>query len=263
MSPGKVVDPYRLDEDLNLGTGYNPPRPATKFTYPKDKGDFAHATLRCVGIGKCRDPQGSPTMCPSYQVTREEKHSTRGRARLLFEMLRGEVITDGWQSAEVADALDLCLACKGCSNDCPVNVDMPTYKAEFRYHHYQNTLTGSRGRRATPSATSTRPPGWPRRSRSSGSTFTTRTPGLRRLGEAGRRHRPAPSPSRFAPMTLREWFQRRGGTANPNGALSCFPRHVQRLPAHRCRRRLRRSDRTAGWRRSSSRPAPVLRPATV
>ena len=138
MSPGKVVDPYRLDEDLKLGTSYNPPRPATKFAYPQDKGDFAHAALRCVGIGKCRDPQGSPTMCPSYQVTREEKHSTRGRARLLFEMLQGEVITDGWQSREVFDALDLCLACKGCTNDCPVNVDMPTYKSEFLYHHYQS-----------------------------------------------------------------------------------------------------------------------------
>ena len=77
-------------------------------------------------------------MCPSYQVTREEKHSTRGRARLLFEMLQGEVITDGWQSREVFDAPDLCLACKGCTNDCPVNVDMPTYKAEFLHHHYKS-----------------------------------------------------------------------------------------------------------------------------
>jgi Fe-S oxidoreductase len=77
-------------------------------------------------------------MCPSYQVTREEKHTTRGRARLLFEMLQGDVITDGWQSKEVAEALDLCLACKGCTNDCPVNVDMPTYKAEFLHHHYRS-----------------------------------------------------------------------------------------------------------------------------
>lgn len=135
MNPGKVVDAYRLDEDLRLGTGYNPPRPEVKFAYEQDGGDFAHAALRCIGVGECRVPRAENTMCPSYQVTREEKHTTRGRARLLFEMLQGEVITDGWQSKEVAESLDLCLACKGCTNDCPVNVDIPTYKSEFLYHH--------------------------------------------------------------------------------------------------------------------------------
>jgi Fe-S oxidoreductase len=75
-------------------------------------------------------------MCPSYQVTKEEQHSTRGRARVLFEMLEGDIITDGWRSREVRDALDLCLSCKGCLSDCPVNVDMATYKAEFTHHHY-------------------------------------------------------------------------------------------------------------------------------
>ena len=138
MNPGKVVDAYRLDENLRLGTGYNPARPPVKFAYAEDGGDFAHAALRCVGVGKCRVPEADATMCPSYRATREEKHSTRGRARLLFEMLHGETITDGWQSREVFDALDLCLACKGCTNDCPVNVDMPTYKAEFLYHHYES-----------------------------------------------------------------------------------------------------------------------------
>ncbi len=76
-------------------------------------------------------------MCPSYRVTRDEKHSTRGRARLLFEMLEGEVIRDGWRSDEVREALDLCLACKGCRTECPAGVDMATYKAEFLHHHYQ------------------------------------------------------------------------------------------------------------------------------
>ena len=110
-----------------------------RFAYAQDGGDFAHATLRCVGVGKCRvTGDVEQVMCPSYQVTREEEHSTRGRARLLFEMLRGEVITDGWQSRDVYEALDLCLACKGCTNDCPVNVDMPTYKAEFLYHHFKS-----------------------------------------------------------------------------------------------------------------------------
>ena len=136
MNPGKVVDPYRLDEHLKLGADYNPARPRVAFAYPEDGGDFAHAALRCVGVGKCRSPNGVDVMCPSYIVTREEMHTTRGRARLLFEMLQGDVVTDGWRSGEVKEALDLCLACKGCTNDCPVGVDMPTYKAEFLHHHW-------------------------------------------------------------------------------------------------------------------------------
>ncbi len=140
MNPGKVVDPYRLDEDLKLGADYNPWRPNVKFAYPEDKGDFAHAALRCVGVGKCRQPDGVDVMCPSFMALREEKHTTRGRARLFFEMLEGDVITDGWRSQEVKEALDLCLACKGCTNDCPVNVDMPTYKAEFLHHHWKGRL---------------------------------------------------------------------------------------------------------------------------
>ncbi len=107
----------------------------TLFAYPEDHGDFAQAQRRCVGIGKCRQSSGG-VMCPSYQATRDELHSTRGRAHLLWEMLEGDVVTDGWRSTEVRDALDLCLSCKGCLSDCPVNVDMATYKAEFTHHHY-------------------------------------------------------------------------------------------------------------------------------
>jgi FAD/FMN-containing dehydrogenase/Fe-S oxidoreductase len=139
MNPGKVVDPYRLDEHLRLGTAYNPAQPETHFKFPDDEGSFAAAALRCVGVGKCRRMDGG-TMCPSYMVTREEEHSTRGRARLLFEMLQGEVLTDGWRDEHVKEALDLCLACKGCKGDCPVNVDMATYKAEFLSHYYQGRL---------------------------------------------------------------------------------------------------------------------------
>ncbi len=137
MNPGKIVDAYLPTENLRLGTGYNPPQPDTYFKYPKDKGNFGRVTLRCVGIGNCRQ-QHSQTMCPSYKVTREEKHSTRGRARLLFETMRGEVIKDMWQSEEMKESLDLCLACKGCKGDCPVNVDMATYKAEFLSHYHQH-----------------------------------------------------------------------------------------------------------------------------
>jgi len=136
MNPGKVVDAYRITENLRLGPNYAPPQLKTHFAYPDDGGSFAHATTRCVGIGKCRrtDP-GGDVMCPSYQVTLEEKHSTRGRAHLLWDMLQGEQL-ELWRSPEVLDALDLCLSCKGCTHECPVNVDMPTLKAEFLAHHY-------------------------------------------------------------------------------------------------------------------------------
>src|SRR5439155_16042307 len=124
------------DEDLRYGTDYNPWQPQTHFTYPHDDMSFARATERCVGVGKCRRQTGG-IMCPSYMVTFEEKDSTRGRAHLLFEMLQGEPIgKEGWREEAVKDALDLCLACKGCRKECPLNVDMATYKAEFLSHYY-------------------------------------------------------------------------------------------------------------------------------
>ena len=136
MNPGKVVDPYRMDENLRLGADYHPWEPETHFQYPEDNGSLAHATLRCVGVGKCRRTEGG-VMCPSYRVTREEEHSTRGRAHLLWEMAKGDVITGGWQDEHVKDSLDLCLSCKGCKSDCPVGVDLATYKAEFLSHYYE------------------------------------------------------------------------------------------------------------------------------
>ncbi|MEV0219040.1 FAD-binding and (Fe-S)-binding domain-containing protein [Streptomyces sp. NPDC050704] len=142
MNPGKVVAPYRLDEHLRLGGDWAPYDPRDlHFRFPDDGGSFAEAANRCVGVGKCRQHtnRGGAVMCPSYQVTMEEEHSTRGRARLLFEMLDGHgdsPIQDGWRSQAVRDALDLCLACKGCKKDCPADVDMATYKAEFLSHHY-------------------------------------------------------------------------------------------------------------------------------
>lgn len=139
MNPGKVVDPYGITDNLRLGTAYNPPELKTHFHFAEDHGSFAHAALRCVGVGNCRREEGG-TMCPSYMVTREERDSTRGRARLLFEMLHGDPLTEGWRSDAVHDALELCLACKGCKGDCPVNVDMATYKAEFYSHYYKGRL---------------------------------------------------------------------------------------------------------------------------
>jgi len=146
MNPGKVVHPARLDVHLRLGGDWAPQQPRRlHFAFPDDGGSFTQAANRCVGVGRCRQDshEGGEVMCPSYQVTRAEEHSTRGRARLLFEMLDGHgtgPLFDGWRSNEVRDALDLCLACKGCKKDCPVNVDMATYKAEFLAQHYRGRL---------------------------------------------------------------------------------------------------------------------------
>ncbi|MHA6804800.1 FAD-binding and (Fe-S)-binding domain-containing protein [Salinifilum ghardaiensis] len=140
MNPGKVVAPYRVDEQLRLGSDYRPEHPRTYLGFPDDGGSFHQGVMRCVGIGNCRSTSGG-VMCPSYRATGEEEHSTRGRARLLFEMMRGHAdtpISDGWRSQAVHDSLDLCLACKGCKSDCPTGVDMAMYKAEFLAQHYRN-----------------------------------------------------------------------------------------------------------------------------
>jgi Fe-S oxidoreductase len=142
MNPGKLIDAdgegvLRATDDLRLGPDYKPVTLATRFAFRTPVGDgFTRATEHCVGMGKCRSGEGG-TMCPSYRATREERHSTRGRARLLAEMLRGEVIREGWQSEDVKQALDGCLACKGCRSDCPTHTDMAAYKAEFLSHYYE------------------------------------------------------------------------------------------------------------------------------
>jgi FAD/FMN-containing dehydrogenase/Fe-S oxidoreductase len=146
MNPGVLARPAKLDENLRFAV-LPRERVDVVFGYPDDGpdggGDFTAAVRRCVGVAKCRvagPSEGAGVMCPSFRATGEEQHSTRGRARLLHEMLAGEaggLVTDGWRSTEVRDALDLCLSCKGCRSDCPVGVDMATYKAEFLHHHYE------------------------------------------------------------------------------------------------------------------------------
>jgi len=137
LNPGKVVNPYRVDENLRLGPAYRPVTLQTKLTFRSREGDgFQRAIERCIGMGKCRSLEGG-TMCPSYRASREEAYSTRGRAHLFWEMLQGEVIDGGWQNDAVKDALDTCLACKGCKSDCPTHTDMASYKAEFLSHYYE------------------------------------------------------------------------------------------------------------------------------
>jgi ferredoxin len=211
MNPGKVVDPYWIDENLRLGTNYQPPEVNTQFHFLQDGNSFAHATLRCVGVGECRR-QHKHTMCPSYRVTLEEKHSTRGRAHVLFEMMQGEVIKDGWKSQEVFDTLDLCLSCKGCKHDCPVNVDMAAYKAEFLSHYYQNRL---RPRHAYAM-------GWINLWAWAASpfpeiaNFMTQAPGLNAVAKLAGGVAPERQMPRFARQTFQSWFRHRP-RHNPDG----------------------------------------------
>lgn len=208
MNPGKVVAPHRVDDNLRLGPLWRPRGHDTEFGYPEDDHSFTRAVMRCVGIGNCRTLEGG-VMCPSYRATREEEHSTRGRSRLLFEMLRGHAdsaVTDGWRSTEVRDALDLCLSCKGCKSDCPVGVDMATYKAEFLSHHY--------ARRLRPAAHYSMGwlPLWARLSRVAPRLVNAAlgAPGLARAGKrlagvAGKRDAPV-----FAEESFVQWWAARG-----------------------------------------------------
>jgi FAD/FMN-containing dehydrogenase/Fe-S oxidoreductase len=137
MNPHKVVDAYLPTENLRLGADYKPLQPETHFKFIEDGGSFSSAAARCIGVGACRKLDNG-SMCPSYMVTLEEEHSTRGRAHMLFEVLQGEVIDGGWKNEQVKQALDLCLACKACKSECPANVDLATYKAEFLSHYYED-----------------------------------------------------------------------------------------------------------------------------
>jgi len=136
LNPHKVVNAYLPTENLRLGADYRPLKPDTHFQFPDDSGSLAKATLRCIGLGACRKNEGG-TMCPSFMATQEEEHSTRGRAHLLFELLQGEVLRDGSVDEHVKKSLDLCLSCKACKSECPANVDVATYKAEFLSHYYE------------------------------------------------------------------------------------------------------------------------------
>ena len=213
MNPGKVVHPAGLDEHLRLG-GHWAPRPVAglHFAYPDDGGSFVAAASRCVGVGKCRQhsTEGGTVMCPSFQVTGEEEHSTRGRARLLFEMLDGHgdgPVRGGWRSTEVRDALDLCLACKGCKTDCPADVDMATYKAEFLAHHYQGRLR-PRGDYALAWLPVAAGLVSVTRAARAVNALTTRRPVARLATRlAGVEDREIPL---FAPQSLQQWWHERG-----------------------------------------------------
>jgi FAD/FMN-containing dehydrogenase/Fe-S oxidoreductase len=213
MNPGKLVLPNKMDENLRLGENYKPWVPETHFKFPHDNGSLAQATLRCVGVGKCRQYEGG-VMCPSFRATREEEHSTRGRAHLLWEMTQGEVVRGKWRDSHIKSSLDLCLSCKGCKSDCPVGVDVATYKAEFLSHFYEgkrrplNHYAFGHIDRWTRLAASF--PGL--------ANFLTQTPGLREIAKAVvgiSMHRQIPA---FAGQSFRSWFGKRRSQGNATPA---------------------------------------------
>jgi FAD/FMN-containing dehydrogenase/Fe-S oxidoreductase len=233
MNPGKLIEPNRLDENLRLGAAYAPWEPLTRFRFPADHGSLASSTLRCVGVGKCRREEGG-VMCPSYRATHEEEHSTRGRAHLLWEMTQGEVIRDGWRSEEVKQSLDLCLACKGCKSDCPVGVDVATYKAEFLSHYYEGRV---RPRSAYAfgnidlwSRLASHAPGLV--------NLTTQLPFLRDIAKMVAGTAPQRSIPAFAPETFKSWFRRRGENNSHSGGRIRPASDAKRAP----------------WKNGSSRP---------
>ncbi|MBT2547230.1 FAD-binding and (Fe-S)-binding domain-containing protein [Arthrobacter sp. ISL-65] len=214
FNPGVLVDPEPVDQGIRPGPGARTFELTPVHAFTRDEGSFANAVNRCVGVGACRSDVGA--MCPSFQATKDEVHSTRGRARSLAEMLRGESITDGWKSKETLEALDLCLSCKACATECPVNVDMATYKAEFLHHHYRHGLLSFIGKNRRPMAQFTM--GWmPYLMR-----ITERIPFAFRLINLLESFRPIEELTKrlggietkrrmitFAPQPLTAWFRRR------------------------------------------------------
>jgi FAD/FMN-containing dehydrogenase/Fe-S oxidoreductase len=205
LNPGVIVAPAPIDEALRVPHAH-PITANLGFSYRHDGGDFSTAVHRCVGVGKCRaDTTGvGGVMCPSYLATRDEKDSTRARARVLQEVANGSLV-HGFGSREVADSLDLCLACKGCASDCPTGIDMATYKSEALYQRYRKRLRPlshySLGRLPRWAALAAGAPGFV--------NALMRMPPIaataKRLGGIDRR-RPLP---RFASRTFRRWFVER------------------------------------------------------
>ncbi len=139
MNPGKVVSPPKMDDEslMRYGTSYSTPYhfKKTVFHFHED-GNFAHAVEMCNGAGVCRQLEQG-VMCPSFQATREEKHSTRGRANALRAAMMGLLGPDAITSKELSEVLDLCLSCHACKSECPSSVDMARLKAEFLYQYYK------------------------------------------------------------------------------------------------------------------------------
>ncbi|MFS0702137.1 FAD-binding and (Fe-S)-binding domain-containing protein [Cellulomonas sp. 179-A 4D5 NHS] len=219
LNPGVLVRPRPLDADLRRPHARSLLAGSGGFAFGHDAGDFTTAVHRCVGVGKCRADTSAAGgfMCPSYLATRDEKDSTRGRARVLQEMANGTFVTQGWAAPEVHEVLDLCLACKACSSDCPAGVDMAQYKSEVLHRTYRGRLR----------PVSHYALGWlPRWTR-----LVTGVPGLARLANAALGLRPVArlvlaaggmdtrrKMVTFAPTPFRAWARGAGATQVTRGA---------------------------------------------
>jgi FAD/FMN-containing dehydrogenase/Fe-S oxidoreductase len=210
FNPGKIVAPRPMEEGLRFSPAYTPAQVETVFNW-RETGGFGAALEMCNGAGVCRKlAAGGGTMCPSYQATREEKDSTRGRANLFRQLFSG-MQQEAFTSGELKEALDLCLSCKACKSECPANVDMARMKAEFTHGLHQRTGTPLADRffgepeRLYPLAAATA---------SLSNTLLRQAPVKRMLrqllGVDERRDLPS-----FAPQRFRSWFRKRrtGGGA--------------------------------------------------
>ncbi len=200
LNPGNIVNAQPPVMHLRLGASYAPKDPETRFRFPDDNGSMAKAALRCIGVGECRKHDAG-VMCPSYMVTLEEEHSTRGRAHMLFEMLQGDVLQGQWNDSHVKESLDLCLSCKACKSECPTNVDIATYRAEFLSHYYEKHArplhAHAFGRVDRWLELATKAP-WL-------VNLTTQTPGLRSIARAVLDIAPQRTIPRLAPVSFRTW----------------------------------------------------------
>ncbi len=216
MNPGVLVNPHPIDSHLKIAAAFagtrRPREISTHFDF-SDEGGLAGAALKCVGIGKCRKTDAG-VMCPSYMATRDEKHSTRGRARILFDGLTTDLLPRGFTDDAVKEALDLCLACKGCKKECPSSVDMAAYRAEFFSHYYQEhrrppaaLFFGRLHEIARAAAFAPRI-----------ANAITHTPAAGALARLALGFAAARALPRFAPETFRSWFARNTRKNPPSDA---------------------------------------------
>jgi len=217
MNPGVIVAPHPLDSHLKLGANYRPRDVPTHFDFNAE-GGLAGAALKCVGIGKCRKTEAG-VMCPSYMATREEVHSTRGRARILFEALTTDLLPEGFADPALREALDLCLSCKGCKAECPSSVDMAAYRAEFFSNYYRShrrpLSSAFFGRMNQVARIASYAP--------SLANALSHAPVLQELAKKALAIHPERTLPRFARRTFRSWFQRRTAPGANMREVVLFP----------------------------------------